>query len=193
MKSAFAVPVGSRGDSQAIVAQLHMIVSRIMGSNGRDSTSRIAAGTMRWDRGAIRWGWAFQLNVSGSEVAQWDCGRPAPCPSPDPVWIRGCALCNHYQQETTDWLAPVYWRSRTCLPWLIKDVKPTQRGADVGSPTPPNHLLVRPPNVAQAVNADRLDLLLALPRSVGHRRGPKVFFGGPRRARNSDDEFGLPV
>ncbi len=43
MKAAFGVPFGSSGDSQAIVAQLAMIVSRMIGSKGGDSTSVMAS------------------------------------------------------------------------------------------------------------------------------------------------------
>ena len=42
MKSAFGVQHGSSGDSHAIVAQLQMIVTKMNGSNGFDSTKRIA-------------------------------------------------------------------------------------------------------------------------------------------------------
>ncbi len=38
MKAAFRVQHGSSGDSHAIVMQLQMIVVRMIGSNGRDST-----------------------------------------------------------------------------------------------------------------------------------------------------------
>ena len=47
-KSALGVQHKSRGDSHAIVAQLARIVSRITGSNRRDSTNKIHRERGKW-------------------------------------------------------------------------------------------------------------------------------------------------
>ena len=47
-KSCFHVPGGSMGEDHAIVMQLDMIVTKISGSNGPDSTTLIAMRRGKW-------------------------------------------------------------------------------------------------------------------------------------------------